>query len=157
MINTVEAVLQRNQTEHLADARVCPDILFADRQILAAEIERLQAIVDFDKQRRQRQVEVSEYRKAPSGEGEYAMEWKDKPHRLFWEVCDEVERLRETLKSVQWRTISGSSGQSAYPTCIGCGIVSHGSLSTPPHNDDCVIEQALRIDKAAEQAEKGGG
>ena len=42
MVDKVEAAVQRNRTEHLLDARICPDILFADRQILSKEIERLQ-------------------------------------------------------------------------------------------------------------------
>lgn len=33
--------------------------------------------------------------------------------------------------------------ESSYPTCVGCGIVSHGTLSTPSHRDDCLIENAL--------------
>lgn len=41
MGDKVEAALQRTQLEHLADARVYPDIMFADRQVLADEIERL--------------------------------------------------------------------------------------------------------------------
>lgn len=56
---------------------------------------------------------------------------------------NEVERLRQVLRELQWQTMLGSSGSSAYPTCIGCGIVSHGALSTPPHRDECVIENAL--------------
>lgn len=61
----------------------------------------------------------------------------------------EVVRLREALRDIQWKTICGGMGQSSYPTCVGCGIVSHGTFSTPPHQEDCPIETALRP-KAAE-------
>ena len=67
-------------------------------------------------------------------------------------VTREVVQLREALHDVQWKTICGGQGQSAYPTCVGCGIVSHGTLSTPPHKEDCPIETALRP-KASEVAE----
>lgn len=56
----------------------------------------------------------------------------------------ELERLRSVLREVQWQMSSGGQGRSSYRICIGCGVVSHGSLSTPPHKDDCVIEVALK-------------
>ena len=34
------------------------------------------------------------YRLAPSGEGEHAFTWNDKPHRLIYDLCGEVERLQ---------------------------------------------------------------
>jgi hypothetical protein len=57
----------------------------------------------------------------------------------------EIEELKVVLRRVQWRVSSGYTGTSAYPTCIGCRIVSHGALQTPPHKDDCVIENALKL------------
>ncbi|KKN49376.1 hypothetical protein LCGC14_0643520 [marine sediment metagenome] len=68
----------------------------------------------------------------------------------------EVVRLREVLRNVQWRPSCGRPGTSAYPTCIGCGIVSHGALSTPSHKDDCVIETALRQQIKATEPVQGG-
>ncbi len=32
-------------------------------------------------------------RRAPSGEGDYTYEWKDKPHRLIYDASSEIERL----------------------------------------------------------------
>jgi hypothetical protein len=37
------------------------------------------------------------YRLAPSGEGEQAHQWKDKPHRLIYDLCTEIERLQILL------------------------------------------------------------
>lgn len=36
---------------------------------------------------------TDDYRNAPSGIGPLAATWKDKPHRLLYELCREVERL----------------------------------------------------------------
>ena len=38
-----------------------------------------------------------DYRMAPSGEGPLAAEWKDKPHRLIYDLCSEVDRLEAEL------------------------------------------------------------
>lgn len=35
-----------------------------------------------------------EYRLAPSGIGPHAFTWKDKPHRLVYDLCHEIERLQ---------------------------------------------------------------
>lgn len=32
-------------------------------------------------------------RLAPSGMGDYRYQWKDKPHRLIYDACREIERL----------------------------------------------------------------
>jgi hypothetical protein len=56
---------------------------------------------------------------------------------------DQLELCREALAKLQWQMVSGRPGSSAFPTCMGCGIVSHGALSTPPHAEDCPIEAAL--------------
>jgi len=32
-------------------------------------------------------------RLAPLGEGDWAYQWKDKPHRLIYDACREIERL----------------------------------------------------------------
>ncbi len=36
---------------------------------------------------------TEDYRNAPSGIGPLAAEWKDKPHRLVYDLAREVERL----------------------------------------------------------------
>lgn len=38
---------------------------------------------------------LGDYRSAPSGVGPLAAEWRDKPHRLVYDLCEEVQRLRE--------------------------------------------------------------
>jgi hypothetical protein len=37
---------------------------------------------------------TADYRNAPSGIGPLAATWKDKPHRLVYDLCREVERLQ---------------------------------------------------------------
>lgn len=42
-------------------------------------------------------MNTDDYRNAPSGIGPLAAEWKDKPHRLIYDLCGEVERLRASV------------------------------------------------------------
>jgi hypothetical protein len=39
-------------------------------------------------------LNTHDYRIAPGGDGPHAATWKDKPHRLIYDLCREVERLR---------------------------------------------------------------
>ena len=41
-------------------------------------------------------LNIEHYRLAPGGEGDGILvgTWKDKPHRLVYDLCDEVARLR---------------------------------------------------------------
>jgi hypothetical protein len=36
---------------------------------------------------------IADYRNAPSGIGPLANEWKDKPHRLVYDLCRLLEKL----------------------------------------------------------------
>ena len=40
-------------------------------------------------------------RRAVSGEGDYADEWDDKPHRLIYDVCREIERLTAIIEELK--------------------------------------------------------
>jgi hypothetical protein len=40
-------------------------------------------------------------RLAPSGEGDYAYTWKDKPHRLIYDASREIERLNVRVKQLE--------------------------------------------------------
>lgn len=40
-------------------------------------------------------LNTNDYKMAPSGIGPKAAEWDDKPHRLVYDLCREVERLRQ--------------------------------------------------------------
>jgi hypothetical protein len=40
-------------------------------------------------------LEVNNYMLAPGGDGPQADTWKDKPHRLIYDLCAEITRLRE--------------------------------------------------------------
>lgn len=39
-------------------------------------------------------LNTAEYRAAMSGSGSQAANWNDKPHRLVYDLCIEIERLR---------------------------------------------------------------
>lgn len=41
---------------------------------------------------------TKDYRDAMGGEGPLAYQWKDKPHRLIYDLCHEIEHLRRQLK-----------------------------------------------------------
>jgi len=38
---------------------------------------------------------------APSGEGDYAYTWKDKPHRLIYDASSEIERLNVRIQQLE--------------------------------------------------------
>ena len=40
-------------------------------------------------------------RLAPSGRGDYKYEWKNKPHRLIYDACREIERLTAQIESMK--------------------------------------------------------
>ena len=40
---------------------------------------------------------TEDYRNALNGSGPLANQWKDKPHRLVYDLCNEIERLRFLL------------------------------------------------------------
>ena len=40
---------------------------------------------------------IQDYRNAMSGEGPLAAQWIDKPHRLIWDLCGEVELLQDIV------------------------------------------------------------
>ena len=41
---------------------------------------------------------VEDYKNAPSGEGPLAGTWEDKPHRLIYDLCQEIRKMqRERL------------------------------------------------------------
>jgi hypothetical protein len=39
-------------------------------------------------------LNTKDYRQAPGGDGPLAAQWADKPHRLVYDLCKEVERLQ---------------------------------------------------------------
>jgi len=45
--------------------------------------------------------DLSDYRRAPSGDGPLAAQWADKPHRLVYDLCGEVERLRARVAELE--------------------------------------------------------
>lgn len=58
-------------------------------------------------------------------------------------AVEDRKQLREVLRDVQWVTTMDGMGSSSYPTCVGCGVHSCGTMSTQPHLSECKIEAAL--------------
>jgi hypothetical protein len=55
-------------------------------------------------------TDTRDYRLAPSGVGPLAAEWADKPHRLVYDLCGEVERLRDVIAARAALAEPGSVG-----------------------------------------------
>jgi hypothetical protein len=56
---------------------------------------------------------TDDYRNACSGEGEFGSlgyDWADKPHRLVYDLCGEVDRLRASLIRIRSRVSNTSIG-----------------------------------------------
>jgi hypothetical protein len=54
-------------------------------------------------------LNTNDYRNAPGGDGPEAANWADKPHRLVYDLCAEIERLNGKLP------LSGPTGWQAGP------------------------------------------
>ncbi len=132
-------------------------VLFAaaanDRVVVAKEVKRLElAATEREEELQRRQRQMAELRKRNSWACLYCGEvTRDRSaaaiHAVLcekWPYRLEVERLRETLRKVQWVTESGRPGTSAHPTCVGCGAKRYGALSGQDHAEDCPIEAALK-------------
>jgi hypothetical protein len=46
-------------------------------------------------------LDTDDYRTAPGDRGPKAFTWKDKPHRLVYSLCEEVERVRAVNAAIQ--------------------------------------------------------
>jgi hypothetical protein len=73
---TLETILRTGTKESLCELRVL-DLRNGPEPAPASPLEHT----------------TEDYRNAPSGIGPLAAEWKDKPHRLVYDLCREVERL----------------------------------------------------------------
>lgn len=70
---------------------------FGHLEWAVGRIKRLNDEVRFLKENRPPTV-TQEYREAMSGEGELAGQWHDKPHRLVYDLCAEVDALRDVMR-----------------------------------------------------------
>jgi len=68
---------------------------------------------------------TTDYRNAPSNSGPLAAQWIDKPHRLIYDLCGEVERL--------WRILASQ--------LCSCGL--RHETDTARHAEDCRYRAAL--------------
>ena len=72
---------------------------------------------------------TDDYRYAVSGEGEFGTlgyEWSDKPHRLVYDLCGEVDALREKIARIRLEAKAiGDAGKartlSDYKFSLSCG------------------------------------
>lgn len=46
-------------------------------------------------------IDTQAYRLAPGGEGEHAATWQDKPHRLIYDLCGDIERLNSEVDKLE--------------------------------------------------------
>lgn len=71
--------------EVIGDGSAQIAVLVARNTMLLVELARVEG---------HRRMYTQAYRDAPSGEGPLAETWKDKPDRLVYDLCREIERLR---------------------------------------------------------------
>jgi hypothetical protein len=68
------------------------------------------------------ELNTEQYRFAPSGVGEQAATWKDKPHQLIYDLCGEIERLRScpatVIIDIEQGAIQGVYGDSDFQVLI---------------------------------------
>lgn len=58
---------------------------------------------------------TNDYRNAPGGDDPLGATWKDKPHRLVYDLCSELERLNNGEWTAEWPTEVGSYWCYGYP------------------------------------------
>jgi hypothetical protein len=64
-------------------------------------------------------MNTTDYRAAPSGNGPHYAEWTNKPHRLVYDLCDEVDRLTATVDGLvallrMGQELSEAAGDAAF-------------------------------------------
>ena len=58
-----------------------------------AELARAE-VVRIWRGEKEKSFDTMDYRRAISGKGPRAYDWNDKPHRLIYDLCAEIERLK---------------------------------------------------------------
>lgn len=96
-------------------------------------------------------IDTKDYRDAPSGFGPLAAEWKDKPHRLVYDLCSEAERQRGLFRVAAER-VNALSGR----------ICRQAQSGEPPGELDIVnelnvIAYALALSGGVEVETEWGG
>lgn len=84
--NRLEAILRHGQIQTGYVCTVLPGSVIDDSKSSTPRLP-LNMVPD-------EPLNTNDYRIAPGGEGPQAYQWKDKPHRLVYDLCREVERLR---------------------------------------------------------------
>jgi hypothetical protein len=67
-------------------------------------------------------MDTHDYRIAPGGDGPQAADWADKPHRLIYDLCAEIERLQGKLP------LQGPTGWQSGPFHFRMGDFKDGIL-----------------------------
>ena len=111
-------------------------------------------------------LNTHEYREAVSGKpdaSELSREWHDKPHRLVYDLCNEIDRLRAPQPSVpsgervsDWdgrNTLCGCLKREDCDECDGLGWIK----SAPPQErvSEAMVERAMAFDKSTWPNEPG--
>lgn len=91
-----------------------------------------------------------EMRLAMSGAGPRAYDWSDKPHRLIYDLCDEIERVR-ALSTPPAAVVEALENLIE----IIDNHVDHTAFDDG-HNATCSLCDALKTARAALEAMKGG-
>lgn len=87
-------------------------------------------------------LNTDDYRNAPSGIGPQASEWTNKPHRLIYDLCAEVERLRAALENVnRARPVDHDKG-SLLQACHVMGSFAEAALTHPQSTNSAVAASA---------------
>jgi hypothetical protein len=76
---------------------------------------------------------LKDYRSLPNGDesfGGLAYEWKDKPHRIIYDLCGEIERLRKIVRVLtadpcihRWETRRRHGRGGRFYFCLKCKLV----------------------------------
>jgi hypothetical protein len=56
-------------------------------------------------------LNTDDYRIAPGNRGPQARTWKDKPHRLIYDLCEEVERVRAVNAALREDLAAAKAGR----------------------------------------------
>lgn len=80
-------------------------------------------------------IDTKDYRNALEGRGPMASQWADKPHRLVFDLCAEVERLTDLIAKVAWHNAQSTQDALAIRE-IGLEEMRRRTREQPPHTQD---------------------
>lgn len=102
--------LPRDKPEHVRDQDItdAQNILGLGEKGVDHPLRHVRHELDYEKTlrfnreaERPEALDTDDYRIAPGDRGPKASTWKDKPHRLLYDLCEEVERVRAVNVALQ--------------------------------------------------------